>query len=229
MSFQPVPQRVLPYAPLHSFTVRRGRLTCGQQQALERLWPAYGLRVDGAPADLVQLFGRDAPVVLDIGSGMGEATALAAAADQGRNVLAVEVHTPGLAALLRQVADLDLSNVRVADGDARLLLSSTLVRAALEEVRIWFPDPWPKARHAKRRLITDTFLDLLATRVRAGGLLSVATDWPAYASNIEASVLGHPAWELISRERPGWRPVTKFEAAGRLAGRPARDLLARRV
>jgi tRNA (guanine-N7-)-methyltransferase len=229
VSFEPLPQRVLPHAPLHTFKVRRGRLTAGQGDALERLWPALGIRVDGAVVDLPQLFGRTAPVVLDIGSGMGEATALAAAADPGRDLLAVEVHTPGLASLLRRVEEAGLTHVRVADGDARVLLGQMLAPGSLDEVRVWFPDPWPKARHAKRRLLTTAFLDLLASRVRPGGLLSVATDWAPYAAEVDALLVTHPAWELVSRERPASRPLTKFEEQGRRAGRPASDLVARRA
>lgn len=227
VTYEPVPQRVLPHAPLQTFKVRRGRITTGQGDALARLWPAYGLRVDGSPVDLPRLFGRHAPVVLDIGSGMGEATALAAAAEPERDVLAVEVHTPGLAALLRRVEEHGLTNVRAADGDARVLLGEMLAPGSLDEVRVWFPDPWPKARHAKRRLLTPGFLDLLATRVRLGGLLSVATDWAPYAEDTDRLLGKHPQWAVVSRERPATRPVTKFELQGRRAGRPAVDLVAR--
>ncbi|MCW2623167.1 MAG: tRNA (guanine-N7)-methyltransferase [Frankiales bacterium] len=225
-AYEPVPQRLVPHAPLHTFKVRRGRLTARHEDALARLWPTLGLRVDGTPTDLVQLFGRSAPVVLDVGSGMGEATARAAAADPTRDVLAVDVHTPGLANLLALVADAGLNHVRVADGDVRLLLGEMLAPAALDQVRIWFPDPWPKARHAKRRLVTTDFLDLVATRLRPGGTLSFATDWAPYAGQVAALLEADGRFTVVSRERPSWRPETKFEGQGRAAGRASHDLVA---
>ena len=226
MTYEPVPQRVVPHAPLQTFKVRRGRLTTGQSEALVRLWPAYGVRVDGTALDLAALFGRSAPVVLDVGTGMGEATALAAAADPDRDLLAVEVHTPGLAALLRRVEELGLRHVRVADGDARLLLADMLAPGSLDEVRVWFPDPWPKARHAKRRLMTRQFLTLLRDRLRTGGRLSFATDWEPYAEVVAGLLEAAPGWRVVSRERPPDRPETRFEEQGRRAGRAAHDLVA---
>ena len=228
MSFSPLPQRVVAHDALHTFRLRRGRVTAGQQDALDRLWPGRGVVVDGRPLDLSALFGRVAPVVLDVGSGMGEATAAAAAADPGRDVLAVEVHTPGLGALLRRCEELGLEHVRVADGDARVLLAGMLPAGCLDEVRVWFPDPWAKARHAKRRLVTPAFLDLVASALRPGGLLHVATDWAPYAADVELRLREHPSLDLVSRERPATRPVTRFEQQGRVAGRAAHDLLARR-
>ena len=227
MSWEPVPQRVLPHAPLHTFKVRRGRLTDGQADALARLWPRWGVRVEGQPLDLDALFGRSEPRVLDVGSGMGEATLLAAAADPGRDVLAVDVHSPGLATLLRGAEHAGLEHVRAADGDARVLLADMLAPGCLDEVRVWFPDPWPKARHAKRRLVTPVFLALVASRLRPGGVLSFATDWQPYADEVEQHLAASPL-ELVSRERPAARPVTRFEQRGRDAGRRAHDLVARR-
>lgn len=225
-AFEPLPQRVRPHDPLQTFRLRRGRLSARQSAALETLWQTHGVHVDGRALDLPGLFGRSAPVVLDVGSGMGEATALAAAADPSRDVLAVEVHTPGLGALLATVREQALTNVRVADGDARVLLELMLRPTSLDQVRVWFPDPWPKARHAKRRLVGPAFLGLVASRLRPGGVLHVATDWPPYAERVVADLAGCPALRLVSRERPRWRPVTRFEAQGRAAGRPAVDLLA---
>jgi len=223
----PVPQRAVPHAPLATFTLRRGRVSASQADALERLWPAYGVDVDGTPLELDALFGRRAAVVLEIGSGMGEATAQAAAADPGRDVLAVDVHTPGHGNLLKLAEAAGLANVRVADGDARVLLRDMLGPGVLEEVRVWFPDPWPKARHAKRRLLTADFLALVASRLRPGGLLHVATDWQPYAAQVAAALAAAPELELVSTERPPSRPTTRFERQGRAAGRASFDLLAR--
>lgn len=226
MSYQPQPQRVLPHAPVQTFRLRRGRVSRGQAAALDRLWPRHGVAVDGRPLDLPALFGRVAPVVLDVGSGMGEASAACAAADPSRDLLAVDVHTPGLATLLRLMEAGGLGNVRVADGDARLLLSDMLGPDSLDEVRVWFPDPWPKVRHAQRRLVAPPFLALVATRLRPGGLLHVATDWPPYAEQVARHLQAAPGLQLVSRQRPATRPVTRFEQQGRDAGRVPHDLLA---
>ena len=225
MSRTPVPQRVVPHAPLQTFRLRRGRVTTRQADALERLWPRWGVDVDGTPLDLPALFGRRAPVVLEIGPGMGEATTAAAAADPGRDLLAVDVHTPGHGTLLRRLEQEGLAHVRVADGDARVLLRDMLAPASLDEVRVWFPDPWPKARHAKRRLVGPDLLRLVAARLRPGGRLHVATDWAPYAEQVAAALAASPL-RLVSRGRPAARPVTRFERQGLAAGRTAHDLVA---
>ena len=223
---QPVPQRLTPHAPVPTFRLRRGRVTGTQADALERLWPRWGLDVDGAPMDLPVLFGRTAPVVLDVGSGMGEATAEAAAAEPHRDVLAVDVHTPGHGNLLKLADARGLSNVRVADGDARVLLADMLAPRSLDEVRVWFPDPWPKARHAKRRLLTPGFLALVASRLRPGGVLHVVTDWEPYATQVAAQLAAAPDLEVVSTERSASRPMTRFERQALAAGRRSHDLLA---
>ena len=228
-----MPQRVVPDAPARTFSLRRGRLGPAQAELLDRLWPRWGVDVDGRPLDLPALFGRTAPVVLDVGCGMGEATAAAAAADPDRDVLAVDVHTPGHAALLRRLEADGTTWVRVADGDVRVLLADMLPpadgSAGLDEVRVWFPDPWPKARHAKRRLVTPAFLALAASRLRPGGRLHVATDSSPYAERVVAALAASDELHLVSCDRPGERPVTRFEQRALDAGRPVRDLVAVRA
>ncbi len=221
--YEPVPQPQVPYGPVATFKTRRGRLTDGQTDALARLFPVWGVRVEGQPLDLAELFGREAPRVLDVGSGMGEATLAAARPDV--DVLAVEVHTPGIATLLRDAEAAGLRNVRVADGDVRILLTDMLASDVLSEVRVWFPDPWPKLRHHKRRLVTADFLELVASRLRPGGMLSFATDWEAYAEQVLGLLDASPL-RLVSRERPETRPVTRFEQQGLDAGRVVSDLVA---
>ncbi len=223
----PVPQRLVPHAPVPSFALRRGRVRSSQADAIARLWDRWGIDVDGTPLDVARLFGPGRPVVLDVGSGMGEASAEAAAADPGRGLLAVDVHTPGHGNLLKLVEATGLTNVRVADGDARVLLRDMLLPGSLDEVRVWFPDPWPKTRHAKRRLVGPDFLALVAGRLRPGGLLHVATDWAPYAAEVTAHLVAAPGLELGSERAV--RPTTRFERRGRAAGRPAYDLLARRT
>lgn len=211
--------------PVRTFKVRR-RVTTGQAEALQRLLPEYGLDRT-QPFEAATVYGRTAPLVLEIGSGMGEATAAMASADPARDVLAVEVHTPGLGNLLRLLEDGGLTNVRVLEADAREVLRDVLPEGSLDEVRVFFPDPWPKARHLKRRLLTAEFADLVATRLRRDGLLHVATDWASYAAQAEAVLAHHPAYEVVSRER-GARPVTRFEQRGWDAGRQSHDLVVRR-
>jgi tRNA (guanine-N7-)-methyltransferase len=214
-----------PRRTVKSFHVRRGRMTSSQEQALERLWPAYGLDVDGRPLDPEALFGRRAPLVLEIGCGMGEATAEMAAAQPDRDLVAVDVHPPGLGALLRRVEKAGLGHVRVAHGDALDLLGDMLPPESLAEVRLFFPDPWPKKRHHKRRIVTPVFCDLVAGRLQPGGLLHVATDWAPYAEVVDEVLDAHPAF-TVGGPVP-WRPVTRFERQGREAGRPSRDIVAR--
>jgi tRNA (guanine-N7-)-methyltransferase len=210
------------HAPVRTFKVRR-RVTTGQADALARLLPAYGVE-PGRPFDARTVFGREAPLVLEIGSGMGEATAAMAQADPDRDVLAVEVHTPGLGNLLRLIEAAALTNVRVLEADAREVLRDLLAPASLDEVRVFFPDPWPKARHVKRRLVTSSFVDLVADRLRPGGRLHVATDWASYAEQVEQVLADHWAYEPVTRERHD-RPRTRFEQKGLTAGRVAYDVV----
>jgi tRNA (guanine-N7-)-methyltransferase len=214
------------HRPVRSFKRRASRVTSTQRAALDSHWKRLGLAVDGAPLDLAGLFGRAAPVVLEIGFGMGEATVLMAAAQPEVDLLAVDVHTPGQGNLLRLVDEAGLTNVRVADGDATVLLRESLPPASLAAVRVFFPDPWPKARHVKRRLVDAGFAALVADRLADEGVLHVATDVAAYAEQVAAVLAGEP---LLVTADPPWRPTTRFERRGALAGRPATDLAARRV
>jgi tRNA (guanine-N7-)-methyltransferase len=202
----------------------RRRTSPGQVEALARLAPAHAVPLD-RPLEPVAVFGRVAPLVLEIGSGAGDATAAMGAADPARDVPAVEVHTPGVATLMQRVEQLGLTNVRVVEADGLHVLTGVVTSGSLDEVRVFFPDPWPKARHAKRRLVSPAFAALVADRLRPGGRLHVATDWPAYAEHVRAVLAASPDLELVSRER-GDRPLTRFEARGLAAGRPSTDLVA---
>ena len=202
----------------------RRRVTPGQAEAIARLMPRFGGHV---PFPRRPPFGQSAPLVLEIGSGMGEATAAQAAADPSRDVLAAEVHTPGVGALLRRLEDADLANVRVVEADGLEVLRAQ-PPGSLEGVRVFFPDPWPKARHGKRRLVTAAFADLVADRLRPGGRLHVATDWADYAQRTRTVVTGSGRLTLVSTDR-GERPITRFEARGHAEGRPSYDLVAVRT
>jgi tRNA (guanine-N7-)-methyltransferase len=220
--------------PIRTFHPRRGRMSARHADAMTDLWPRFGLTVvdgDHSPLDLTGLFGRDAPRVLEIGFGMGDSTAAMAAADPGRDYLAIEVHTPGAGNLLALIGEQGLGNVRVAVGDAMHLLHR-LPSGGLDAVHIFFPDPWPKGRHHKRRLIQPGNVRLLRDRLRPGGTLHCATDWEHYAESM-AETLG-PGTGFVNPHggfapRPEHRPVTKFERRGVLAGRQIFDLVVRRA
>ncbi len=212
-----------------TFYPRRGRVSGRHEDALERLLPRLGFRIPGPALDLTALFGRPAPVVLEIGSGMGDATVAMAAADPGRDYLAVEVFPPGLGNLLATVEEAGLGNVRVAAGDALELVRHMLPADSLDAVHIYFPDPWPKARHHKRRLIQRVNVTLLVSRLRPGGVLHLATDWAHYAEQMLEVLNADPTLSGGVIERPLSRPVTKFEARALAAGRSVTDLVYTRL
>lgn len=220
---------------IRSFQPRRSRVTAGQADALERLWPAWGFDIDGSRRlDLAEFFGNDNPVVLEIGFGMGEATARMAADDPATNILAVDVHTPGQGNLLNLADRLGLTNVRVGNGDAIILLREMLAPGSLGGLRVYFPDPWPKKRHHKRRLIQPEFLTLAATRLAPGAVLHCATDWEPYAEQMLDVLTAHPGFENTRADggfapRPAFRPLTRFEGQGLEKGHVVNDVLFRRV
>ena len=220
---------------IRSFQPRRSRVTAGQADALQRLWPAWGFDIDGSRRlDLAEFFGNGNPVVLEIGFGMGEATAAMAGADPDTNILAVDVHTPGQGNLLNLADQHGLTNVRVGNGDAIILLREMLAPGSLGGLRVYFPDPWPKKRHHKRRLIQPEFLDLAATRLAPGAVLHCATDWEPYAEQMLEVLTAHPGFENTQADggfapRPGFRPLTRFEGQGLEKGHVVNDLLFRRV
>ncbi len=222
------------YPHVRTFHPRRGRMGPRQHATLERLGDRLSVTVPdgpGAALDPTELFGRSAPLVLEIGSGMGEATLAQAAADPERSYLAVEIHTPGIASLLSQVEADGLDNVRVVRGDALELLRYRLAPASLAEIHVYFPDPWPKARHHKRRIIQPAHTALLAGALVPGGLLHCATDWPEYAAAMLAALTAEPL--LVNTAdglapRPVGRPLTRFEQRGLAAGRPIADLVFQR-
>nr|WP_240942043.1 tRNA (guanosine(46)-N7)-methyltransferase TrmB [Planosporangium thailandense] len=198
------------------------------RDALDRLLPVYGVPVTRQPLDLDALFGRRLPVVLEIGSGMGEATADMAAADPERGYLAVDVHTPGVANLLALVEERGLTNVRIALGDALEVVDHQLAPRTVDAIHVFFPDPWPKARHHKRRLIQPRHVALLRSRLVPGGTLHCATDSADYAAAMLETLSGDPelgnAYDDYA-PRPGYRPLTKFEQRGVDAGRDVFDLI----
>ncbi len=221
---------------VRSFVLRGGRLTAGQQRALERGWPRFGVEFDARrPLDLHALFGDDQPVWMEIGFGNGESLATMAAAHPERNWLGVEVHLPGVGRLLRRIEELGLENVRLLRHDAVEVLEAMIPPGALAGLLLLFPDPWPKKRHHKRRIVQPGFVELAASRLRPGALFHAATDWEPYAEWILERFEARPdLFENLAgagkyAERPETRPLTKFEARGRRLGHPVHDLLFRRL
>jgi len=199
-----------------------------QQRALTNLLPRFGLPFAQTPLDFTRVFGRAAPVILEIGFGMGETTAAMAAACPAHDFLGLEVHGPGVGALLNRVEAAQLSNVRVIQHDAVEVLQQMIPQDSLAGVHVYFPDPWPKKRHHKRRLLQPAFVHAIALRLAPGGYVHAATDWAEYADVILATF---GAEQLLTNTadgfapRPAWRPQTKFETRGRKLGHGVRDIV----
>jgi tRNA (guanine-N7-)-methyltransferase len=217
-----------PHRPIRSFVVRAGRMGPGQVRALTELAPAWVLPYRAEPLDLPAVFGRRAPVVLEIGFGMGAATAAIAEAQPGTDFLGVEVHPPGVGALLQRIEAAGLRNLRIVQHDAVEVIDHMLAPASLAGIHVYFPDPWHKTRHHKRRLIQPAFVARLASRLAPGGYLHCATDWQPYAEQMLA-VLSADQGLVNTAEgfapRPAWRPLTKFEQRGLALGHGVWDLL----
>lgn len=219
------------HRPIRSFVLRQGRVSNAQQRACDTLQPLYGVTYQPQPANWAQLFGREAPLVLEIGFGMGETTATIAAAQPENNFLGVEVHTPGVGSLLKQINEQQLKNVRVIQHDAVEVVTRMIEPDTLAGIHIFFPDPWPKKRHHKRRLIQADFVRLLASRLRPGGYFHAATDWQEYAEQILAVLSAEPALENTAETyapRPAYRPLTKFEQRGLKLGHGVWDIVFRK-
>jgi tRNA (guanine-N7-)-methyltransferase len=216
------------HRPVRSFVRRTTRLTRAQRAAIETRWPEYGVEPRGM-LDLDAVFGRRAPRVMEIGFGNGEALASLAAANPERDFLGVDVFDPGIGRLLAAVAERGLTNVRLLRGDAADILRDNVPPASLHAVLLWFPDPWPKKRHHKRRLVQPGFAELVASRLEPGGLFHLATDWENYAEHMLAVLEADEDLENVAG--PGSfcaarseRPVTKFERRGRRLGHGVWDL-----
>jgi len=211
--------------------LRQGRVSNAQRRAHDTLLPLFGVPYAPAPLDLDTVFGRAAPKILEIGFGMGETTAGIAAAHPENDYLAIEVHTPGVGSLLKLIAEQRLGNIRIIQHDAIEVLQHMLVPASLAGVQIFFPDPWPKKRHHKRRLVQPPMIALLASRMAGGATLHLATDWEEYAGQM-LEVLGAETSLVNTAEayapRPGDRPQTKFEARGLRLGHQVWDLIFRK-
>jgi tRNA (guanine-N7-)-methyltransferase len=217
--------------PIRSFVLRQGYMSKGQQRAYDSLLPQLGLSYQPEAQDLDAAFGRCAPKVVEIGFGMGGATADIAQARPDTDYLGIEVHGPGVGSLLKLVDERQLSNVRVIQHDAVEVFTHMLAPASLDGVHVFFPDPWHKKRHNKRRLIQPPFVALLASRIKPGGYLHLATDWEDYAIQMLDVLSQEPSLENTAdgyAPRPDYRPLTKFEQRGLRLGHGVWDLVFRR-
>ncbi len=225
---------VKPLRSIRSFVRRQGRITPAQQRALSELWPRYGIETGAAPLDFATVFGRCAPVILEIGFGNGDALVTEAIARPENDYLGVEVHRPGAGSLLQRLASSELPNVRVMLADAKDVLAMQVPDASLSGVHVFFPDPWPKKRHHKRRLVQSDFAALVTRKLKPGGYLHLATDCQDYAEHMASVLSANPELVAVSGSdqftaRVTSRIQTRFEQRGRKLGNPIGDLVYQRV
>lgn len=224
----PVTGRVM--RKVRSFVLREGRLTAGQQNAIDTLWPVYGLERDQGPLDANTVFGRDVPRVLEIGYGMGASLAEMAEAAPEQDFIGIEVHRPGVGALLMEIQARGLGNLRSYCDDAVEILEECIPDESLARVQLYFPDPWHKKKHHKRRIVQLPFIELVRRKLAPGGQFHLATDWEEYAVHMLEMMDAAPGWANAAgagawSERPAWRPETKFERRGARLGHGVWDLL----
>ncbi|MCK5917105.1 MAG: tRNA (guanosine(46)-N7)-methyltransferase TrmB [Cocleimonas sp.] len=215
--------------PIRSFVLRQGRLTKGQQYALEHLWPRYGIEIADTQLDFTNLFQREAPITLEIGFGNGESLATMAKAAPERNFLGIEVHRPGVGRLLHLIKEYELSNLRIIHDDAVEVLKRRIPKHSIDTVQLFFPDPWHKKKHNKRRIVQTEFVQLIYSLLISGGIFHLATDWEAYAEHMsevmEASEHFASTSDSPFSTKPDSRPLTKFENRGLKLGHGVWDLL----
>ena len=209
---------------MRSYKLRSGRVTKAQDEALRLHWDSFVLNPTTV-LDLATIFEGCSKVIVEIGTGMGEATAEMAGADPDLGILAIEVHRPGIGALLGKIAELQLKNVRIIDGDAVTVFEKFVGPDSLDGIRLYFPDPWPKKRHHKRRIVQTEWIELSITRLKIGGTLHIATDWEPYAEWIRARGEANQKISGGLVSRPEWRPLTRFERQGLAKGHRVFDFL----
>lgn len=217
-----------PHRAVRSFVARAGRMTTAQERAWRELWPRFGIDDDGGPLDFEALFGREAPRTLEIGFGNGEALVALAAAHPDEDFLGIEVHRPGVGHLMLRAEALGLANLRVASRDAVEILGARVPDGSIDTVLLYFPDPWPKKRHHKRRIVQPAFVELVARKLKSGGRFRLATDWQPYAVHMLEVLSASAAFANESGTgyvpRPDSRPLTRFETRGQRLGHEVWDL-----
>jgi len=199
---------------VRSYRLRGSRITGPQQSALDKYWGIYGMAYSESLIDIPSLFPNVKNVILEIGFGMGEATALIGRDFPETGFIAVEVHKPGIGKLMARIEELELSNIRIIEGDAHPILRTMIADGSLDGVHLFFPDPWPKKRHNKRRIVNERFLELIAPKIKKDGFFHIATDWVPYAEYIQEVFAPSALFTGGVVDRPEWRPVTRFEGQG---------------
>jgi tRNA (guanine-N7-)-methyltransferase len=199
---------------VRSYRLRGSRITRSQAKALDNFWPIYGIEIPDGKLDLPGLFPESKKVIMEIGFGMGEATALIGRDFPHNGFLAVEVHFPGVGKLMARIEELALKNIRIMETDVHPLFEEHLEDESLDGIHLFFPDPWPKKKHQKRRIINPDFLLLIAPKIKPGGFIHIATDWVPYAEVIEEVFAASESFEGGVVDRPEWRPLTRFEGQG---------------
>lgn len=218
---------------VRSFVRRQGRLTKGQERALEQFWPIYGIEYSAQSIDFEKIFGRSAPVVLEVGFGNGESLVAMAQSMPEKDFIGIEVHRPGVGNILIQIEETGITNLRVMCHDAVEVLEQQIPDVSLAQFQLFFPDPWHKKRHHKRRIVQPKFLDLLARKLTQGGIIHMATDWEDYAIHMMGTLSAHPQFSNTLpgddyAPRPDYRPVTRFEQRGHRLGHGVWDLIFKR-
>jgi len=214
---------------VRSYRLRGSRITRSQASALERLWPLYGIEIPEGKLDLPALFPKAEKIIMEIGFGMGEATALIGRDFPRDGFLAVEVHFPGVGKLMARIEELGLKNIRIMETDVHPLFEEHLEDESLDGIHLFFPDPWPKKKHQKRRIVNPEFLTLIAPKIKAGGFIHIATDWVPYAEVIEEVFAASAVFKGGVVERPEWRPLTRFEGQGITKDHQVTDLRYTRI
>jgi tRNA (guanine-N7-)-methyltransferase len=209
---------------IRSYRIRGSRITAPQQSALDKFWGSYGIDYSVNPLDPPAIFPDSKEIVLEIGFGMGEATALIGRDFPETGYFAVEMHKPGIGKLMSRIAELELKNIRIIEGDAHPILQTMIPDGSMDGVHLFFPDPWPKKRHNKRRIINPQFLALIYPKIKKGGYFHIATDWLPYAEYISEVFSASPLFSGGVVERPEWRPVTRFEGQGLTKDHQVTDL-----
>ena len=208
---------------VRSYKLRGRRITEGQQEAWDRLWPIFGIEQSNRIINFAEIFPDANRVIMEIGFGMGEATALIAKADPTTGYLANEVHRPGIGKLLSRIEENELANLRTLEGDAFEILAEMIADESLDGVHLFFPDPWPKARHFKRRIVNQEFIAAVGSKLKTGGFFHIATDWQPYAEWIAEEFTKQNIFSGGEVERPDWRPLTRFEGQGINKEHPVAD------
>lgn len=219
---------------IRSFVIRGGRITDAQQKAFGLYWPVYGLQLRDGLVNVQQLFGNNRPVVLEIGYGMGDSLLAMAQQQAEHNYIGIEVHPPGVGRLVNEAGKLALANLKTYCADAIDVLTDCIPPASLTRVQLYFPDPWHKKRHHKRRIVQPEFVTLVASRLQEGGIFHLCTDWTPYGEQMLEILQGCPLLKNLSPtatyvEQPTWRPETKFERRGERLGHDVHDLLFQKI